>query len=88
MRALLDAVNPGGVAYFQIPTWKAEYRFGLDDYIKRQLKKSKMEMHVLPQHVIFDEAHKAGFKVLEVLEDYRTGPHIHERSNTFVVQRV
>lgn len=59
---------PGGVAMFQVPTHQEGYSFDLDAYLGRE-PESVMEMHVLPQAVIFRLAAEARLQVLEVRED-------------------
>ena len=49
VRAFLKALNPGGVAYFQVPTYRGGYRFSPGEYLENEAKKHvMMEMHVLP----------------------------------------
>jgi SAM-dependent methyltransferase len=81
---LLRSLNPGGVAYLQLPTYRPGYRFRLDAYLAGPAS-HEMEMHVLPQPEVFAAIHRAGCIPLEVLEDTWTGPPF--RSNTFVVRK-
>ena len=83
----LRALNPGGVAYFQTPTYREGYRFVLKEYLSREATRREMEMHVLPQGRIFDIASKEGGAVLESIEDHYTGFREKEVSNTFVIQK-
>ena len=46
-----------------------------------------MEMHVLPQRVIFEIAAQEGGQVIEVLEDGFTGLRFKEVSNSFLIQK-
>jgi 2-polyprenyl-3-methyl-5-hydroxy-6-metoxy-1,4-benzoquinol methylase len=85
--AFIRALNPGGVAFFQVPTYRSGYRFVLDEYLTTDGTRHEMEMHVLPQRDIFEIVRRDGGQLLEVLEDSRTGMRPKERSNTFVVQR-
>jgi SAM-dependent methyltransferase len=83
----LKALNPGGVAFFQVPTYRLGYRFGLEEYIANDCTRQDMEMHVLPQPVIFDIIRREGGQIVEVIEDERTGMRAGEVSNTFLVRR-
>ena len=56
VRAFLKALNPGGVAYFQVPTYRVGYRFSPGEYLENEGKThAMMEMHVIP-HIIFQTA--------------------------------
>ena len=85
----LRALKPGGVAFFQVPTYRAGYRFSLEAYLRNEAARHEMmEMHVLPQRVIFDVARQEGGQVLEVIEDGMTGMRSKEVSNTFLIRKV
>ncbi len=79
---------PGGVAIFQVPTHRAGYRFSLGEYLARP-GEADMEMHVLPQPVVFALAEAAGLRVLEVREDTHlvAGTPAVWLSNLFVLRR-
>lgn len=87
IQGLIRALNPGGIAYFQVPTYRLGYRFSLQEYLTGEASRSEMEMHVLPQSEIFDIVSKEDGKLVEVLEDACTGLRYGERSNTFVIQK-
>jgi 2-polyprenyl-3-methyl-5-hydroxy-6-metoxy-1,4-benzoquinol methylase len=88
VRAFLKALNPGGVAYFQVPTYRDGYRFSPGEYLENEAKKHViMEMHVLPQRVIFQTAREEGCELVEVLEDGSTGLRFGEVSNTFLIRK-
>ncbi len=84
---LMRALNPGGVALFQIPTYRMGYIFSLGEYLSNALEPGGMEMHFLPQRHIFSIVRAAGAQVLEVLEDDRIGMGHRDVSNTFLVRR-
>jgi SAM-dependent methyltransferase len=87
VQALLAALNPGGVAYFQVPTYQRGYRFVCREYLASRGGERHMEMHVLPQARVFELAAAAKARVLEVLEDKWTGIVDGGRSNTFVIHK-
>lgn len=87
VQELIRALNPGGIAFFQIPTYRLEYKFLLKDYLDNEAKTGEMEMHVLPQNEIFDIIDREHGKLVEILEDGYTGLGNGERSNIFVVQK-
>jgi len=87
IRELIRALNPGGIAFFQVPTYRLGYKFLLQEYLAGEATRGEIEMHVLPQHDIFDIARKEHTRVVEVLEDAWTGLRNGERSNTFVIQK-
>ena len=71
MEALLDHIfarmNPGGVAYFQLPTYIPGYRFSTKSYLGDRGDQLDMEMHVLPQARVFEIAARHGMQTLEAL---------------------
>lgn len=83
---LLRILKPGGVAYFQVPTYRAGYAFSSRDYLALA-DAQDMEMHVLPQPLVFAIVAGEGCRVLEVLEDHWTGCLPGDRSNTFLVRK-
>jgi SAM-dependent methyltransferase len=88
VREFLRALNPGGVAFFQVPTYRQGYSFTRDAYLNNEATNHEtMEMHVLPQRVIFEIAAQEGGQVVEVLEDGYTGFPFKEVSNTFLIQK-
>jgi 2-polyprenyl-3-methyl-5-hydroxy-6-metoxy-1,4-benzoquinol methylase len=84
---LIQSLNPGGVAFFQVPTYRLGYSFSVVKYLAHEAPKREMEMHVLPQRRIFEIAQACGARVLEVIDDGWTGIRLKEVSNTFVIQR-
>jgi 2-polyprenyl-3-methyl-5-hydroxy-6-metoxy-1,4-benzoquinol methylase len=84
---LLSNLAPGGVAFFQVPTYGLDYTFGVDDYLNAPVPdEPQIEMHVLPQRDILKIVYAAGCRVLEMREDDYTGsPDC--ISNTFFVEK-
>ncbi|MBP0494556.1 class I SAM-dependent methyltransferase [Pararoseomonas indoligenes] len=68
LRRAFAALNPGGVAVFQVPTYKLDYTFRIRDYLDGPLGK-QMEMHILPQPTVFALAEEADCRPVEVRED-------------------
>jgi SAM-dependent methyltransferase len=87
IRCMLKALRPGGVAVFQLATYKLGYRFTIKDYLNGGAKDG-MEMHFLPQSCVFGIIRSEKCRLLEVLEDGWIGNREKELSNTFVVERV
>jgi SAM-dependent methyltransferase len=87
IQELIRALNPGGIAFFQVPTYRLGYRFSLQEYLASEATRGDIEMHVLPQNEIFDIVREEHSKVVDVLEDSWTGLRSGERSNTFVIQK-
>lgn len=69
--SLLAHVRPGGYVLFQVPTYRAGYHFALDEYLRHA--SPGMEMHVLPQRVVFQLLQQHGIVPIEVQEDALTG---------------
>lgn len=87
VRQFMRSLNPGGVAYFQLPTYRLGYQFSLQQYLASDANRREIEMHCLPQSQVFEIARQESCTVLEVLEDAWTGSRYKEVSNTFLVQK-
>jgi 2-polyprenyl-3-methyl-5-hydroxy-6-metoxy-1,4-benzoquinol methylase len=76
LSTVFDGLNPDGSAFFQVPTYAIDYRWQYEEYLSETAPSQNMELHVLPQSVIFDLAAKAGCVPLEIQPDHCTGlPH-------------
>jgi SAM-dependent methyltransferase len=85
IQELIRSLNPGGIAFFQVPTYKENYRFVVTEYLNNFLNNQNMEMHVLPQREIFHIIEDESAMVIEVLEDGCAGNNF--RSNSFLIQK-
>jgi len=83
---ILNKLNDGGIAYFQVPTYKRGYSFRINDYINNFDNFDKMEMHVFPQDELFRLVERCNCVLLEVREDGYTGIDSGV-SNTILVRR-
>jgi len=75
LRTLLNKLRPGGIAYFQVPTYSPNYRFRIDEYLSSASPTGGMEMHLIPQHSLFTILGETRCRVLEVREDSWTGDY-------------
>jgi SAM-dependent methyltransferase len=87
IRQFIKALNPNGVALFQVPTYRLGYEFSLQKYLSGEAKRGEMEMHILPQNQVFEAIRQEGGRLIEVIEDGHTGSRAKEMSNTFLVQK-
>lgn len=87
IRHFLKALNAGGFAIFQVPTYRMGYMFSLKDYLSGKGQHDGVEMHVLPQSQIFDIITQEGCKLIEVIEDNATGQY-KEISNSFLIGKM
>lgn len=83
---LLAQLRIGGVAFFQVPTYKAGYRFRIDEYLAHQ-NLTDMEMHYFPQAALLELIAQQGCRVLEIREDDSIGLSAIAISNTLLVQK-
>lgn len=83
---MFSAIKPGGVAYFQVPTYRNGYLFEVERYLNSEPPKS-LEMHFIPQYEVFRVIEESGCICLEVREDTMVGDEDKILSNTFVVQK-
>jgi SAM-dependent methyltransferase len=79
-----DGLNHGGAAFFQVPTYALNYQWDFEQYVAERVPKREMEMHVVPQSVVFGLASRAGCLPSEVQPDSLTGL-ADWVSNTFLV---
>jgi SAM-dependent methyltransferase len=83
--AVLSRLTRGGVAIFQVPTWRNGYSFDLNAYLRLPAP-LHMEMHVLPQEQIFRILFRNRCRVVEIREDgWAEGRTTESISNTFFV---
>lgn len=87
LRYLLRKLRPGGVAFFQVPTYRAGYSFVIADCFSRD-NRTNMEMHYLPQAALFSLLAEADCEVLEVREDDATGISVTTVSNSLLVRKM
>ncbi len=87
LKSFMDALNPGGVAYFQLPTYRQGYEFRMKEYLTSTENSKSMEMHLLPQKEVFEIVRAGRARVMEVLEDDWIKIGYKEVSNTFVIQK-
>jgi hypothetical protein len=78
-------LRPGGIAFFQVPTYAEGYQFDVQEYLRRP-ERHEIEMHVIPQREIFDLAQTSDCSVLEVEPDWCVGTP-GWMSNTFLVRK-
>ena len=81
-----QSLNPGGIAIFQVPTYRTGYSYSVEKWLAAKLT-MEMEMHCLPQHAIFALIEEQGCELLEVREDGFTGFSSQFVSNSFVVRK-
>ena len=86
LKNLLACLNPGGVAYIQIPTYRNGYLFETERYLQTA-QPNTLEMHFLPQHAVFRIVADADCTCLEIREDGMVGDESQMLSNTFLIQR-
>lgn len=86
IKNLLSILKNGGVAYFQVPTYKKNYSFSIKKYLNNLDRYKTMEMHAIPQQAIFSLIEKNNCITYEVREDTWVGDLI-TISNTFLVKK-
>lgn len=70
LKILLKKAKNNGIGILQIPTYAKNYSFVADNYIETMNDNIKMEMHVLPQKVIFEQLRKNDCEIVEVVRDH------------------
>lgn len=80
----LASLHNNGIAIFQVPVYKVGYNFKLNEWLNTK-HSNEMQMHCLPQSVIFSIIKKQNCQLLELREDESCGePFL---SNLFVVKK-
>ena len=87
IKQALTALNLEGIAMFQVPVYKTNYQFKINDWLAEK-SKNEMEMHCLPQYYIFQAIAEHGCIPLEIWEDNSTGAPERFISASFVVKKV
>ena len=83
---ILGKLNPGGLAFFQVPTYCQGYVFDAAEYLSNTQVRGEMEVHVLPQVPLFGLLRKHGCSLLEIREDGCVG-HPWFISNSLLVRK-
>jgi SAM-dependent methyltransferase len=87
LRKLLSKLKPGGMAYFQVPTYIPGYKFNVESYLARPV--SGIEVHCLPQKKLFRILEQTGCELLEFREDTAAGGDKSTiLSNTVIARRI
>ncbi len=86
IKSLLALLNPGGAAYFQVPTYRNGYLFEVERYLNSTAPDT-LEMHFLPQKDVFKAIESSNCELLEVREDKMAGREDIMLSNSFVVRK-
>jgi len=87
LRRAFEMLLPGGLAIFQVPAYARGYKFNLAAYLAKPSAVGEIEVHCIPQPVVFQLAREAGLDILEVREDLAMGPPSAWLSNTFVFRK-
>lgn len=87
LKNFLAALSPGGIGFFQIPVFKAGYKFLIDQYLCED-NQTNMEMHFFPQAVLLQLVADAGCRICEIFEDDAIGTSASMLSNTLLVKKL
>ncbi len=85
LEIILGKLAPGGIAYFQIPTYLARYEFSAASYLDSTAPVGDVEVHCVPQAALFEIVERAGCRVLEIREDSALGADA--ISNTLLLRK-
>ena len=87
LRRAFALLAPGGLAIFQLPTERIGYGFDPAAYLAAPLDPDVVEIHALPQSVVFSLAAEAHCVPLEVREDGLVWPPTLCLSNRFIIAK-
>lgn len=85
LAALFGRLEAGGVALFQLITHAKAYRYSAAEDLAR--RPGEMEMHVLPQRIVFRLMAAHGLAPVEVQEDFAGGLDSPFRSHLFLARK-
>ncbi len=80
-------LRPGGVAFFQVPTYALGYSFSVARYFETLAKEATMEMHFLPQRMVLQAGRRHDTHPLEVQPDAAIDHHGLWISNAFLMRK-
>lgn len=83
---LLTKLRSGGIGFFQLPTYHSAYSFSPEKYLSSPAT-NDIEVHCLPQRILFDLVRQSGCRLLEIREDGWVGPSMQTISNTLLVEK-
>lgn len=84
LRSMLNSLNQGGIALFQLPVYKAGYSFHIDKYLNKE-HCELMDMHFFPHTNLFELIMVANCSVQELREDDAIGISMTNISNSILV---
>lgn len=87
LKNLLTSLSLGGIGFFQIPVFKAGYKFLIEPYLEED-NQTNMEMHFIPQAELLKLVANSGCRVCELYEDDAIGTSASMVSNTLLVQKL
>ena len=84
LRFMLNALNSGGVALFQVPVYKAGYNFDIFKYLNKE-HDELMDMHFFRQADLFKLIKNANCFIKELREDDAIGISVTSVSNSILL---
>jgi protein-L-isoaspartate O-methyltransferase len=84
---LLGKLRPGGLGYFQIPTYRRGYEFRVRQYMAEG-SVAQIEMHIYPMRRLLRLIAECGCELLDIRENGAAGTDPGLISNTFLVQKL
>jgi SAM-dependent methyltransferase len=87
LRSMLNCLNPGGVALFQVPIYKAGYDFNISRYLNKE-HSELMDMHFFPQAELFKLIQDFNCQIHELREDDAIGISLTSFSNSILVVKI
>ena len=84
LKSMLNSLNPGGIALFQVPVYKAGYSFDISKYLNKDCNEL-MDMHFFPQTQLFQLVLNATCSIQELREDDAIGASVISISNSILL---
>lgn len=87
LKMAFRGLRNGGIAFFQVPVYSLGYEFDIQTYWEDHAKRKTMEMHFVPQSIVFQIAKENNMYPLQVVTDHCIGNYKNWVSNTFLMQK-
>jgi SAM-dependent methyltransferase len=84
LKSVLNSLNPGGIALFQVPVYQAGYSFDISKYLNKE-HSDLMDMHFFPHTDLFKLILNSNCSILELREDDAIGISVTNISNSILL---
>lgn len=84
LKSMLNSLNPGGIALFQVPVYRAGYSFDINKYLNKE-ESEVMDMHFFSHTDLFELIQNSNCSIRELREDDAIGISVTNISNSILL---